>query len=205
MNAMRTLLVFLKYPAPGKVKTRLAESLGPARAAELYREWIGAVLSQVQPVRDSARLVACFDGAAEPEFAPWHGLADAWWPQAAGDLGDRLTAAFETWQLAPHSAVAIGTDCLDLEAAHVESAFARLESHDVVFGPATDGGYYLVGLARRLPDFFRDVPWSSVTTLAVHQAICTRNGWSCDVLSPLCDIDTGEDWSAYQRRMQAGP
>ncbi len=202
---MRTLLVFLKYPAPGRTKTRLGESLGEVRAAELYREWISMVMTTIQSVRDRTRVVACYDGAAESAFAPWHPLADVWCQQPDGDLGDRLTAAFLTWQREKGPTVAIGTDCLDLKADHIEGAFAALASHDVVFGPASDGGYYLVGLARPLPGFFGGIPWSTSTTLEAHLAKCARHGWSVEQLETLDDIDTADDWAEYQRRSRAAP
>lgn len=197
---MRKLLVFLKYPAAGHVKTRLAESIGPERAADLYREWIGIVLHNVQGVRSAARLVACYDGAPPEAFSPWHRLVDDWWPQPDGGLGDRLDAAFKHCQVGGDPAIAIGTDCLGVDAKLVESAFAKLRDNDAVFGPATDGGYYLVGTARYLRDFFHGVPWSTPRTLAAHQNSCEQRRWSFGLLPTLHDIDTLEDWLDYQRR-----
>ena len=196
---MRTLLVFLKYPAAGQVKTRLAESIGPDRAADLYREWIGIVLSNFQSLRQTTRLVTCFDGAPLEAFERWRCLADDWWPQPSGGLGGRLDAAFHSWQTGGGPAVAVGTDCLDVDANRVESAFELLRKNDVVFGPAIDGGYYLVGIARYLTNFFHGVPWSTATTLAAHQALCEQQGWTYGLLRTLRDIDTLEDWNEYQR------
>lgn len=197
---MRTLLVFLKYPAAGQVKTRLAESLGAKRAAELYRQWIDVVFSRVQSVRDDTRLVAFFGGAPAEAFAPWHDQADAWWPQPAGDLGARLEAGFARAQTSGEPAVAVGTDCLDLGATHVASAFDVLGQRDAVFGPAEDGGYYLVGTARHLPNFFEGIPWSTSSTLSAHQERCRNHGWTFGLLPTLADIDTLEDWLEYERR-----
>jgi hypothetical protein len=202
---MRTLLVFLKYPAPGQVKTRLAESIGAQQAADLYREWISVVLRNVQAVRSSARLVACYDGAPPEAFAPWHGFVDDWRPQPEGGLGSRLDAAFNDWLVEGDPAVAIGTDCLAVDAEIVESAFTRLRDNDAVFGPSADGGYYLVGLARSLPGFFQGIPWSTSDTLAAHQRACNQHGWSFSLLPTLNDIDTLEDWLDYQRRGNERP
>jgi len=197
---MRTLLVFLKYPVSGQVKTRLAEAIGPQQAADLYRQWIGIVLQNVQAARSSARLVACYDGAPLEAFSPWHFMADDWWPQPMGGLGDRLSAAFHHWQAEGAPAIAIGTDCLDLTSECVEAAFTILRDQEAVFGPAADGGYYLVGLARCVPDFFRGIPWSTPNTLAAHQMSCEQHHWSFGLLPTLHDIDTLEDWLNYQRR-----
>jgi glycosyltransferase A (GT-A) superfamily protein (DUF2064 family) len=88
-----------------------------------------------------------------------------------------------------------------MDAALVSEAFALLDHHDAVFGPAADGGYYLVGTARHLPGFFAGVRWSSAHTLHDHLTRCREHGWSAALL-PLClhDIDTWEDWQAYLQR-----
>lgn len=202
---MPTLLVFLKYPEPGRVKTRLAAALGPERAAALYREWITLVFRRVQPLRPMVRVVGCYDGAPQAAFEPWLPAADAWWRQPTGDLGARLDAAFRYWLNEGGPAAAIGTDCLDLEAAHVQAAFDQLNSHDVVFGPSEDGGYYLVALARYLPGFFDDIPWSTAGVLAAQQVVCQRHGCSFDRLPTLADIDTLDDFQQYERRQKGEP
>jgi rSAM/selenodomain-associated transferase 1 len=196
---MPTILVFLKYPAAGKVKTRLAASIGPVQAAALYREWIGLVFSLLQQVRDRVHIVACYDGAPYHAFAPWHSLADEWWAQSAGDLGGRLQDAFQRAHECGGPVAAIGTDCLELDAPALQEALNLLAQRDAVFGPATDGGYYLVGVARPLPGFFRGIPWSSPDTLAAHLALCHDRGWSLGLLPVRRDIDTWEDWLSHCR------
>jgi rSAM/selenodomain-associated transferase 1 len=192
-----TVLVFLKHPTPGAVKTRLAADVGPDRAAELYRGWIGTVFDQLQPVRGTARVVGYYAGGSRADFAPWHHLADDWRPQPDGDLGDRLAAGFAA---AGGPAVAVGTDCLELDAELIRGAFAELADHDAVFGPAADGGYYLVGAARPIAGFFQGIRWSSEHTLADHLDVCRRNGWSAALLPVRHDLDTWADYQAYLRR-----
>ena len=97
-----SLLVFLKYPEPGKVKTRLGAAVGMDRAAQLYRQWVQHVLQQVQAIRNRVRLIAVYDGAPLDAFAPWHHLVDLWWAQNKGHLGNRLTAAFYQAQIVLH-------------------------------------------------------------------------------------------------------
>lgn len=201
---MPNLLVFLKYPTVGKVKTRLAASIGPERAAALYRRWIGLVFARLQPLRDRVRIVACYDGASRHAFAPWEPLADEWWPQSAGDLGRRLHDAFEIAHSRGGPVAAIGTDCLDLDAPAIQEALDLLAEKYVVFGPATDGGYYLVGTARPLPGFFQGIPWSSPETLAAHLSLCHDCGWSVGLLPTRRDIDTWEDW-LFHCRVHEGP
>ena len=199
MAGVPILLVFLKYPAPGTVKTRLAATIGPVRAADMYRGWIGQVLKRLQPIRDHSRLIACFDGAPGEAFAPWSALADDWWPQSAGDLGDRLRAGFAQAHAFGAPVAAVGTDCLELESSLVRTAYEMLRHKDAVFGRAEDGGYYLVGTARELPGFFDGLPWSSPDTLAAHLDRCEACGWTVGLLPALRDIDTWDDWQRYHR------
>ncbi len=193
----RTLLVFVKYPQPGRVKTRLARTVGPERAATLYRDWIGLVLDRLQPLRVTTRLVAYFDGAAERAFADWHQFADDWQPQPAGDLGERLAAGFQAGFASGGPVLAVGTDCLEMEPDLLEQAFEELSHKDVVFGPTPDGGYYLVGTAAVRPSLYRAVRWSSPYTLSDHLLRCRAEGWSVALLPTRHDLDTWEDWQAY--------
>src|SRR5262245_14383780 len=109
MHRGPTILVFAKYPEPGRVKTRLATVVGPERAAALYRSWIGEVFAALQPLRGPARLVCCYDGARRESFGDWGDLADDWWPQPAGDLGERLAAGFRQGLAGGGPVVAVGT------------------------------------------------------------------------------------------------
>jgi rSAM/selenodomain-associated transferase 1 len=185
----------MKYPEAGKVKTRLAAELGAASAAELYHGWIGSVLTRLQPLRGRARVVGFTAGAETQRFAEWDGMVDAWIQQPDGDLGVRLQEGFASG-LAMGPTVAIGTDCLDLTAGHVESSIELLHSADAVFGPTRDGGYYLVALKRELPEFFQGIRWSSPDALGDHLAKCEKEAWAVRLIETLEDIDTAEDWSA---------
>jgi rSAM/selenodomain-associated transferase 1 len=201
VNSARTILVFAKYPEPGKVKTRLAATTGPERAAALYRRWIGEVLASLQALRGPARVVCCFDGAPRSSFAVWEHLADDWWPQPPGDLGERLAAAFRLALAQGDAVVAVGTDCLEIDAVLVGQAFDRLgEGHDVVFGPTPDGGYYLVGMSADRPGLFEAVRWSGPNTLTDHLDRCRQRGWSVALLPARHDMDTWDDWAAYRER-----
>ncbi|HEY7309218.1 MAG TPA: TIGR04282 family arsenosugar biosynthesis glycosyltransferase [Gemmataceae bacterium] len=200
MHRGRTILVFAKYPEPGRVKTRLEAVAGREQAATLYRCWIGEVFSALQPLRGLAHLVCCFDGAPRASFAEWEHFVDDWWPQSPGDLGERLAAGFQLVLAGGGTGVAIGTDCLELDAALVGQAFDLLEDRDVVFGPTPDGGYYLVGMSADRRGVFASVRWSCPETLEDHLARCREQGWSYGLLSARHDIDTWEDWLAYLKR-----
>jgi uncharacterized protein len=200
MSAQPILLVFVKYPEPGKVKTRLAAEVGAEAAASMYREWVGIVLRAVQPVRPGVRVVGYFDGAAAGDFAEWGEYIDLWLEQPGGPLGFRLAVAFDWGHDRGHLVLAIGTDCLDLNAGHITSAVDLLRDHDAVFGPAEDGGYYLVGTRRRIPGLFECVRWSSPDTLGDQLARAHHLGCQYVLLPTLADIDTAADWRAYRER-----
>jgi hypothetical protein len=195
-----TVLVFVKAPVPGAVKSRLARVVGAEKAAELYRQWIGQVLTALQPLRLVARVVGYYAGGSADRFAPWRHLADEWWPQPEGDLGERLDFGFRIANGHGQPVIAVGTDCLELDATLVLQAIESLQSHDAVFGPAADGGYYLVGTARLLPGFFRSVRWSSPFTLTDHLRSCYIQRWSVAFLARRHDIDTWNDWQGYLQR-----
>ena len=195
-----TVLVYLKYPEPGRVKTRLAAAIGAEPAAELYRGWIGQVLGRLQPLRDSISIVGAIDGEGPAAFAEWNGLVDGWWQQPAGDLGARLDAGFRYALAEDRPVLAIGTDCLEIESGAIGEALSFLRDRDVVFGPTGDGGYYLVGTARHLDGLFDRIRWSSPDTLRDHFLRCREHGWRAEVLRVQDDIDTWEDWLAYCRR-----
>jgi rSAM/selenodomain-associated transferase 1 len=195
-----SVLVLMKYPEPGRVKTRMAASCGAERAAALYAEWIGLVLDRLQPVRGRSRVIGFIDGAPVGRFTDWATLVDEWLSQPPGSLGDRLASGFEAAHEGGRPVLALGTDCLEFDAPLIDEAFAGLERHDCVFGPAADGGYYLVGTASPLPGFFEGIRWSTPRTLADHLARCRDRGWSAKVLRELRDIDTWDDWQAYRAR-----
>lgn len=203
MTARDTILVFLKNPQPGEVKTRLAATIGAERAAALYRQWIGLVLDKLQPLRDRADLLGYFDGGPVECFHEWHHLTDLWLPQPKGGLGERLDLGFAAAHQSGGSVLAVGTDCLELDGHLVTQAFAVLQDHDAVFGPAEDGGYYLVGTSSYLPGFFTGIRWSSEHTLQDHLGRCLESGWSVSMLPARPDIDIWDDWQAYLRRSNA--
>jgi len=130
---------------------------------------------------------------------------DEWLPQPAGDLGARLEAGFAAAHRRGGPVLAVGTDCLELDAGLIDEAFALLDGRDAVFGPAADGGYYLVGTARHLDGFFDGIRWSTPHALGDHRARCSERGWSVGLLREHGDIDTWDDWQAYHARRAAGP
>lgn len=193
-----TVLAFLKAPVPGRVKTRLAPALGPRGAAEAYRRMAGAVASELQRLRGH-RVVWVYD--AHPDFPDlaWLALDSAEiWPQAAGDLGERLAAAFErAFREGGGSVCAVGMDSPGLPAERFREARDALGAADVVLGPAEDGGYYLIGLAAWRPELFQDIPWSTDRTLSETLRRAETLGLKVALLPPYFDVDTPADYERW--------
>ena len=193
------LLLFLKAPRPGLVKTRLAAALGPAGAAHAYRLLVEVLLHRFAEI-PSLELRFAPDDAAD-EIKPW--LRAAWTlaPQGPGDLGARLTTAFAAaFASGAERVVIIGSDCPDVSVCDVEFAWSALHTHDVVLGPATDGGYWLIGLRRPVPELFTAMPWSTPQVFAETCARCARHGLRLQLLRELTDIDEPADWQAFTSR-----
>jgi uncharacterized protein len=196
------LIVFVKRARPGEVKTRLAAGLGAEDAAALYRAMAEHVLRETAPGAGGyGRLVRFAPADAGDEIARWL-PADECSPQGEGDLGARMAHAFASaFAEGATRVVLIGTDAPALERAHVEQAFAALADHDVVIGPACDGGYYLVGLAASRPALFDGVAWS---TPAVHAQTVERAqalGLRRFTLPELRDVDTLADLRHEWKRL----
>ena len=200
--------IFAKHPVPGRVKTRLAARLGADGAAEAHAAMLLDLLDLWGGERYLApggRRVVVFD---PPDAASWfdaHAPAGfALQPQEGPDLGARM-ANFLSAELAEGAdrVVVIGSDSPTLDPSHVVSAFLCLEHKDVVLGPAADGGYYLVGARRPVPELFRDIPWSTPAVLARSVAALRESGRSLAVLPPWYDVDTPESWDLLAGHLAA--
>ena len=189
----RMLLVFAKEPLPGRVKTRLASDLGPERAAAIYRDMGRRIVDQVRG--GPYRIRVCFDPPrARKAMRAWLGKEVVEYrPQHAGDLGARMEAAFREAFSRARRVVIVGTDAPDVDRHRVEAAFRLLDNAEVVLGPARDGGYYLLGLRRPVPELFRDMPWSTDRVLEITRERVRTLGLREALLSPLSDVDTLED------------
>jgi uncharacterized protein len=190
----RALGLFAKRPEPGAVKTRLAAATSAEWATRVADAFLRDTLSRLAGV-GARRVVAFAPATAGPFFADLAGERFSLVAQAEGDLGRRLSA-FVTEQLAAGagSVVLVGTDSPTLPPSFVEQAFRELERADVVLGPATDGGYYLLGCGRRLPPVFDGIAWGGRGVLGETVARLADPSWQVAVLPPWYDVDTLEDW-----------
>lgn len=190
------LIVMLKEPRPGRVKTRLGRDIGMVGAAWWFRHQTARLLRRLDDPRWQLIL------AVAPDHA---GLASRVWPahlprlpQGPGDLGDRMARLLRSQP--PGPACIIGGDIPGVQRHHITRAFAALGRHDAVFGPAPDGGYWLIGLKRSAPPppgFLHDVRWS--TRHALTDSRASLPGARIALIDTLQDIDTGADLRALQR------
>ena len=192
-----SVAVFLKEPRPGSVKTRLARSLGPRAAAEIYRRFVEDTLEWLGRFSGARRFLYYTPPGAAAECArlsPRVGAPFRLVPQSSGSLGRRLARAFE--DLLPdgtHRAVILGTDSPLLDSRLLRAAIRALETADLVLGPARDGGYYLIGLKRPRFELFESIPWSTSSVLrrTLEQAAALDLSTTC--LETLSDVDTFAD------------
>jgi rSAM/selenodomain-associated transferase 1 len=199
----RALIVFVKHPEPGSVKTRLAAALGSETAAALYRVLAEEVLKATVPRSGEYETLVFFDppGAAEAMRAWLPGLRLR--PQCAGDLGARMSAAFaRAFERGGRRVAIIGTDVPAVTRQTVVDALAALDEADAVVGPAEDGGYYLLALRAPGPDLFEGVAWSTPAVVEQTLARAATAGLRVRQLRPLRDIDTLEDVQAEWPRIR---
>ena len=187
--------VFVKAPAPGRVKTRLAAEVGAHTAAEIYRHLGRRVVSACgSPGHETVVWFA--PAEARPAVRDWlKGLSvAAYRSQVSGTLGARLDAAFrQHFQEGARRVIMIGSDCLGVDAGLVSRALAGLDEHDLVLGPAHDGGYYLIGLRAPVPQLFDGIAWSTDAVLRQTVARVRQLRLSVALLPTLQDIDTASD------------
>lgn len=198
----RTLIVMLKEPRPGRVKTRLGRDIGMVDAARWFRRETARLLRRLEDPRWTLVLAVAPDvegtvSRTWPAHLPR-------WPQGSGNLGTRMARMLAS--APPGPACVIGGDIPGIERPHIWQAFRALGNHDAVFGPAPDGGYWLVGLKhprRQPPTLFRGVRWSSAHALADSKA--SLPGYRIAEVATLRDVDTAADLAMTQPKARATP
>lgn len=210
MDFSERLLIFTRYPEPGKTKTRLIPTLGPEGAATLQRQMTEYTLAQARALRGSlpVSIEVCFAGGESPaEMLREHRFMQSWLGpdlsyqhQSQGDLGTRMAKAFKVaFEANMDRVVTIGTDCPGLNAQLLAKAFQELHQHDLALGPAIDGGYYLIGLRCFIPLLFQGIAWGTAEVFQQTVEIAKTLGLSIAYLPPLADVDRPEDLSVWQQ------
>lgn len=186
-------IVFLRLPEKGKVKTRIAATAGHDQALDIYRHLTTLTLQVVS--RLDIPVYLFYEGGLPAHLNhTFH-----YFTQAEGDLGFKMESAIHLVLQKHEKAIIIGSDCPDLSHHVIHEAILQLDGHDFVIGPAADGGIYLLGCKRLLPDMFSNIPWStSLVRDSIVKAI-NKHGKSLYELRTLHDIDVEEDWIRYKK------
>ena len=202
----RTLAVFARWPAAGRVKTRLLPVLGPDLACDLHRAMLSDTLAAARASRCERRVLCWADAPVDRSGAPVETEGFEPLSQALGDLGARLDAAFATLRVAPDDRVVIvGSDAPEITPALLDAAFDALDRPAMVVAPAYDGGFSLIGFSRAIVRPFEGVAWS--TAEALHQTLARAQAIGVDAiaLEPLSDVDVAEDLIGLIARLLVRP
>lgn len=190
MNS-NALIIIAKYPDKENVKTRLKDVMPDEKRLELYEALLHRTVENLGTIPGTDTFIAFAPGDAEDYFLQFGtGLI----PLEPGDLGTGMFMAFsKVFNAGYRKAALVGADIPDLSASIILDAFDVLSQKSLVFGPAKDGGYYLVGMRKLIREVFENVPWSSEQTLEKSIAQAKSVGESAGFTKTLYDIDTIED------------
>ena len=197
------LVIFAKAPIPGQVKTRLCPPLTPDESATLHGSFVIDTLERTKTAATKLKLpidryLACAPSATYVFFKIMEERQEVKLIDQVGeDLGARMNQAFQMLFTKGYRRVLlIGTDVPSLPLDHFKQTLTLLENHDLVLGPALDGGYYLIGLKRPIPELFVDIPWSTDQVLRLTQKKAVTLGVTTALLEPWRDVDTVADLQA---------
>lgn len=191
---MNALIVVVKNPVPGTVKTRLQQRYTHQQAADLYTAFVKDTLETTRSLNIEKRIIAYDPPNAESAVRQICGNDWDYIPQVQEDLGQRMYRALhQQLQQGVKRAILIGTDIPSLPAQHITQAFELLKHKDVVLGPSTDGGYYLVGLSRSCPEIFQNINWSTPTVLSETTDATQNHHYTLGLVPPWFDVDTPEE------------
>jgi hypothetical protein len=193
------LIIFVKAPRPGEVKTRIAASIGAQAACNAYLALVEVLIGNLRTLTNVQIRYTPDDALLE--IPQW--VQPTWTTarQGHGDLGERLTKAFDdAFSSGAQRVVIIGSDCPEITHEDIESAWAALEDHDVALGPAEDGGYWLIGLRSPQPALFEKIPWSSNTVFEETLLRAKTRQLVVRILRKLSDVDTIEDLGQFHLR-----
>ncbi len=189
-----TLLIFIKNPIRGQVKTRLAATLGDDEALRIYKELLAHTRRESASIPYVKHLYYSHSINMDDE---WDNETYRKFLQDEGDLGQRMANAFEQSFLTSRRVVIIGSDCPQLSTGIIRQAFDILLEYDTVIGPTFDQGYYLLGMASFHKFLFEDIPWSTTEVLPLTLEKCKKNKLTSYMLPILSDVDYEEDWKKF--------
>ena len=201
----RLLQQFARFPRPGSVKTRLQAALTASQACRVHESLMRRTARTLAQSR-LAPVELWLDRLGEcPVLAEIARLGlEGPLLQSGADLGQRMAQALERGLQRARAVVLVGSDCPGLDRAYLEAAFQALCAVDLVFGPAQDGGFVLIGCRRIPPALLRDVPWGSERVLRETRQRARALGMTCTLLPTLYDIDRPEDLERWRREAPGG-
>ena len=197
-----TLIIFSRYPEPGKTKTRMIPALGATGAAELQRQMTEHTLNNAQQLLSSRdfTIEVHFTGGSQQLMTAWLGGNLHYVPQVSGDLGQKMRSAFDhAFNMGNQRVLIIGIDCPGINQVILNEAFNSLQNHDLVLGVAEDGGYYLIGLNRPIPQLFDNIAWGTDQVLNQTKNIAQQLKLDIHYLTTLSDVDRPEDLATWQQ------
>ena len=193
------LMIFARHPEAGKVKTRLAATIGNDAALSIYTQLVKHTVSITKDLPVDKFVFYADEVVPEDLWPAAHYFKDI---QKGNDLGDRMKHGFDSiFRKGYNMAVVIGTDCPGLSAPALMDAFDSLNTHDVVIGPAVDGGYYILGMKQPWPPLFKDIRWSTSSVFDETLKRCSALPLKYTLLPVLQDIDEEKDLK--QSKLQA--
>ena len=206
-SAKNCIILFVKYPQPGKVKTRLSKDIGPDKAAVLYTCFINDILASLSNINADIHIYYNPPNTYK-KFKAWMGTAYSYSAQRGNNLGERMNNAFfESFKKGYSKTVIIGSDSPDLPVRILKKAFSSLKTNDAVFGPAYDGGYYLIGFKKSgfFSGIFKGIPWSTEQVLKKTRSKLKKAGIKTSMLTRWRDVDTLRDLKNLFKRNNTLP
>lgn len=193
-QTLTSLIIFLRFPTPGKTKTRLAREVGDVLAAEWYRLCVEHVLAELKSGRDVEIVCAVAEDGELENVKEWLGNEFRYTVQMGRDLGERMSNAIqEEFARGAEYVIVVGSDVPEISRADIAEAMERLLEQDVVIAPSNDGGYSLIGMNRNHRELFEGIEWSTESVLEVTVENARRKELTVSLVHPLMDIDTIDD------------
>ena len=201
------LIVFTRYPEPGKTKTRLIPALGEQGAADLQRRMTEHLISRIDslPTSLSLTLEIRYEGGNETLMRSWLGDHFTYHHQPSGELGQRMRIVFdEAFRNGAEKVIIIGTDIPGISVDIIRDALEQLSRHDLAIGPARDGGYYLIGIRKSSwpeanPALFEKIAWGTGEVLTQTLIVAGKLGFNHMLLETLDDVDRPDDLDIWRR------
>ncbi|AFZ56443.1 TIGR04282 family arsenosugar biosynthesis glycosyltransferase [Anabaena cylindrica FACHB-243] len=198
------LIIFTRYPEPGKTKTRMIPALGNVGAANLQRQMTEYTIKQVKELQKTSAVTVevRFAGGNLQLMQDWLGLDLGYNSQGEGDLGERMARSLaDAFDKSAEYVIIIGTDCPGVNAQILTTAFEQLKSFELVLGPAIDGGYYLIGLQQPIPELFFQIEWGTAQVCRQTIEIAEKLNLYSVYLPTLADVDRPEDLPIWEQTL----